>query len=76
MNLEMFLKMQNELLLVGLLLAVIIGEIITSQKSKVKLINVTIIAFALVTLIGFIYQPTQGSIFGWHVSYKCAHTIA
>jgi NADH-quinone oxidoreductase subunit N len=64
MNLEMFLKMQNELLLVGLLLAVLIGEIITSQKSKVKLINVTIIGFALVTLIGFIYQPTQGSIFG------------
>jgi len=63
MNLEMFLKMQNELLLVVLLLAVLIGEIITSQKAKSKLINFSIIAFAIVTLIGFFHHP-KGVLFG------------
>lgn len=63
MNLEMFLTMQNELLLVALLLAVLIGEIITSQQGKAKLINFTIITFAIVTLIGFFAQP-EGSLFG------------
>jgi len=63
MNLEMFLKMQNELLLVVLLIAVLIGEIITSQKGKSKLINFTIIAFAIVTLIGFFHHP-KGDLFG------------
>jgi NADH-quinone oxidoreductase subunit N len=63
MNLEMFLKMQNELLLVALLLAILIGEIITSQKGKSKLINFSIIAFAIVTVIGFFHHP-KGDLFG------------
>jgi len=63
MNLEMFLKMQNEILLVILLLVVLIGEIITSQKGKSKLINFTIIAFAIVSLIGFFHHP-RGDLFG------------
>ena len=63
MNLEMFLKMQNELLLVVLLLAILIGEIITSQKGKSKLVNFSIIAFAIVTLIGFFHHP-KGDLFG------------
>lgn len=63
MNLEMFLKMQNELLLIVLLLAILIGEIITSQKGKSKLINFGIIAFAIVTLIGFFHHP-NGALFG------------
>ncbi len=63
MNLEMFLKMQNEILLVILLLVVLIGEIITSQKGKSKLINFTIIAFAVVSLIGFFHHP-KGDLFG------------
>ncbi len=63
MNLEMFLTMQNELLLVALLLAVLIGEIFTSQNGKVKLINFSIVGFAIITLIGFFAQP-EGSMFG------------
>lgn len=63
MNLEMFLTMQNELLLVALLLAVLIGEIFTSQNSKIKLINFSIVGFAIITLIGFFAQP-EGSMFG------------
>lgn len=63
MNLEMFLTLQNELLLVALLLAVLIGEIFTSQNGKVKLINFSIVGFAIITLIGFFAQP-EGSMFG------------
>jgi NADH-quinone oxidoreductase subunit N len=63
MNLEMILNMQNELLLVALLIAVLIGEITTSQKAKSKLINAAIIAFAAVTLIGFFHHPNI-SLFG------------
>lgn len=63
MNLETILKMQNELLLVAMLLAVLIGEIFTTQQGKVKLINFTIITFAAVTLIGFFNQP-DGDLFG------------
>jgi len=63
MNLEMILNMQNELLLVALLIAILIGEIISSQKAKSKLINAAIIAFAVVTLIGFFHHPNI-SLFG------------
>jgi len=63
MNIEMFLKMQNELLLILLLLAVLIGEIITTQDKKARLVNYIIFTFALVTAIGFFHHP-KGILFG------------
>ena len=63
MNLEMILNMQNELLLVALLIAVLIGEILTSDKTKSKLVNLSVISFALVTVIGFFHHPNS-TLFG------------
>jgi len=63
MNIEMFLKMQNELLLILLLLAVLIGEIITTQDKKARLVNYIIFTFAIVTAIGFLHHP-KGMLFG------------
>jgi NADH-quinone oxidoreductase subunit N len=63
MNLQDFLTMRHELLLILVAVIVLIGEIFISDKSKHVIINITIVLFLLHTIIGFI--PIQsGTLFG------------
>ena len=63
MDLGQFILMRHELLLTVAALAVLVAEIFTSEKNKSKLINFTLVLFALVTFIGFIPGET-GNLFG------------
>ncbi len=63
MNLQDFFPMRHELLLIFLVVVIILAEIFTSEKSKHKIINVSIILFFLQTVVGFL--PIQaGNMFG------------
>ena len=63
MDLGQFILMRHELLLTVAALAILVAEIFTSEKNKSKIINFTLILFALVTFIGFIPGET-GNLFG------------
>lgn len=63
MDLGQFILMRHELLLTVAALAILVAEIFTSEKNKSKLINFTLVLFALVTFIGFIPGET-GNLFG------------
>ena len=63
MDLGQFILMRHELLLTVAALAILVAEIFTSEKNKSKIINFTLVLFALVTFIGFIPGET-GNLFG------------
>ena len=63
MDLGQFILMRHELLLTVSALIILVAEIFTSEKNKSKLINFTLVLFALVTFIGFIPGET-GNLFG------------
>lgn len=63
MDIGQFILMRHELLLTLAALAVLVAEIFTSEKNKSKIINFTLVLFALVTFIGFIPGET-GNLFG------------
>ena len=61
MNLENFLLMRQELVLLAVILLLVIGEIFSNNKKG--LVSFAIILFAIHTLIGFLGLP-EGSLFG------------
>jgi len=63
MNLQDFLPMRHELLLILLVVIIILAEIFMADKSKYKLINVSIFLFFLQTLVGFL-PIEKGNMFG------------
>jgi len=63
MDLGQFILMRHELLLTVAALAILVAEIFTSEKNKSKIINFTLVLFALITFIGFIPGET-GNLFG------------
>jgi len=63
MDLGQFILMRHELLLTVAALAILVAEIFTSEKNKSKIINFTLVLFALITIIGFIPGQT-GNLFG------------
>ncbi len=63
MNLETFLVMQHELLLIVLVLFVLIAEIFWNPDKKKNIITACLILFGVITIIGFI-NPQTGNLFG------------
>jgi NADH-quinone oxidoreductase subunit N len=63
MNLENFLIMRHELLLILVAVIVLIGDIFTNDNKKKNIVNVGIWSFGIVTLIGFL-PIQQGELFG------------
>ncbi|NCO55053.1 MAG: NADH-quinone oxidoreductase subunit N [Bacteroidetes bacterium CG02_land_8_20_14_3_00_31_25] len=63
MNLQDFLPMRHEILLVFLMIVIILCEIFISEKSKHYVINISIVLFFLQTIIGFL-PIQQGNMFG------------
>lgn len=61
MNLESFLLMRHEILLMIVLMIILIAEL--SSENKERIINLTLLLFFSITLIGFIPVP-EGSLFG------------
>jgi len=63
MNLQDFLPMRHEILLLFVVVLILLGEIFMPEKSKHYLINISIILFFLHTIVGFL--PVQeGKLFG------------
>ncbi len=63
MNLQDFLTMRHELLLLIVVMVLVFAEIFTDEKSKHKIINLAIILFFLQVIVGFL--PIQsGILFG------------
>lgn len=63
MDLGQFVLMRHELLLTLAALAILVAEVFTGEKNKSRIINFTLVLFALVTVIGFIPGQT-GNLFG------------
>ncbi len=63
MDLGQFILMRHELLLTLAVLAILVAEIFTGEKNKSRIINFTLVLFALVTIIGFI-PVENGTLFG------------
>ena len=63
MNLDLFLLMRHELLLVVAALFILIADLNVPVSQKSKMIPLGIIVFAVVTIIGFLPAQT-GSVFG------------
>ena len=61
MNLDSFLLMRHELVLLGVILLLVIGEIFTNNKKG--LISFAIVIFAIHTVVGFL-PLDSGSLFG------------
>ena len=63
MNIESFLLMRHELLLTAVAMIILIGEVFFSGEKKGWIRSLSIILFAIITVIGFL--PVQsGSLFG------------
>ncbi len=63
MNINDFLTMRHELLLVLLAVIIIVAEIFMAEKSKHHVVNLTIFLFLLTTAIGFL-PIKEGTLFG------------
>ena len=63
MNLDSLLLMQQEILLVGIILILIIGEIFIHNTKKSSIVHLAIVLFGVHTLIGFL-PMAAGSLFG------------
>ncbi|MCB0471442.1 MAG: NADH-quinone oxidoreductase subunit N [Flavobacteriaceae bacterium] len=63
MNLDSLLLMQQEILLVGIILILIIGEIFIHNTKKSSIVHLAIVLFGVHTLIGFL-PMADGSLFG------------
>jgi NADH-quinone oxidoreductase subunit N len=61
MNLESFLLMRQELVLLTVIILLVIGEIFSNNKKG--LISFAILLFAIHTIIGFLHLP-EGTLFG------------
>lgn len=63
MNIENLFLMRHELLLIVFAMVVLFLEVSWGTKSKTPIINISIILFGIITLIGFVPAET-GSLFG------------
>jgi NADH-quinone oxidoreductase subunit N len=63
MDFKNFLFMRHELLLTLIAAVILIAEIFTTAKNKKSIINLALVCFGLITIVGFL--PTErGAIFG------------
>lgn len=63
MNLENFLIMRHELLLILVAVIVLVAEIFVAEEKKKSIINLSIIIFGVVTVLGF-FPINEGVLFG------------
>jgi len=63
MNLQNFLLMRHELLLILLVIVIIFAEIFSKEETKHRIINFSIVLFFIQTVVGFL-PVTQGELFG------------
>jgi len=74
MNLNSFLLMRHEIVLVAVALILLIAEIFTSPQNKGRIRGLAIILFAINTIIGF-FPATTGTLFGGMYSTLPIHVI-
>jgi len=63
MNIDSFLLMRHEILLLGIILLLIIAEIFINQNKKSSIVHLAIFLFGIHTIIGF-FTIEEGSLFG------------
>lgn len=63
MDFKNFLFMRHELLLTLIAAVILIAEIFTTAKNKKSIVNLALICFGLVTIVGFL-PSVRGTIFG------------
>ena len=74
MNLNSFLLMRHEIVLVAVALIILIAEIFTSPQNKGRIRGLAIILFAINTIIGFL-PATTGTLFGGMYSTVPLHVV-
>ena len=74
MNLNSFLLMRHEIVLIAVALILLIAEIFTSPQNKGRIRGLAIILFAINTIIGF-FPATTGTLFGGMYSTLPIHVI-
>ena len=63
MNIDSFLLMRHEILLLGIILLLIVVEIFINQNKKSSIVHLAIFLFGIHTIIGF-FAIEEGSLFG------------
>ena len=63
MNIDSFLLMRHEILLLAIILLLIVAEIFISQTKKSSVVHLAIFLFGIHTIVGF-YAIEESSIFG------------
>jgi len=63
MNIDSFLLLRHEILLLGIILLLIIAEIFINQNKKSSIVHLAIFLFGIHTIIGF-FTIEEGSLFG------------
>ncbi len=63
MNIDSFLLMRHEILLLGIILLLIVAEIFINQNKKGSIVHLAIFLFGIHTIIGF-FTIEEGSLFG------------
>ncbi|HEX9827415.1 MAG TPA: NADH-quinone oxidoreductase subunit N [Flavobacteriaceae bacterium] len=63
MNIDSFLLMRHEMLLLAVILVLVVAEIFTPQHKKISVVHLSVFLFGIHTLIGFLPMD-HGNLFG------------